>query len=464
MNPPASVPRVRAAHWLMLVVIATGCTQSGNEYQPPPPPKVTVATPLVQTVTQFVEEIGETEAVERAEVRARVRGFLEEIRFQPAQAVEKGDVLYVIEQDEYIAAQSAAQAALTAAEAAIEVADASISNAEVEGTRSNLEYERQKSLFEQDATTRSDYERAVANRDAAVAALNSAQASRSAALADRNKARAQLEQAELDLGYTEVQAPISGHVTRTLIKLGNLVESGSHLATIVSRNPIYANFSISDRQALRLQEARLERTTPSERAEFDLTAIPVFLKRELDTNYPFAGHLNYIDQEGVDQGTGTLALRAIFDNPDRRLLPGLFVSLRVPVGEFENALLIPEKAVGRDQIGTFVLVVNAEDVVQRKEITTGPRYGDMIVIETGLDPSDRVILEGVQRARPGNPVTATEVTLSPVEMPALDAAPKDDSGTADGEDRGSGTGDSASRAAPPESDTDETAARPSDAS
>ncbi|QDU35938.1 Efflux pump periplasmic linker BepF [Maioricimonas rarisocia] len=448
----------------VLVVVVSGCQQSSNEYQPPPPPKVTVATPVVQTVTQFVEENGETEAVERAEVRARVRGFLEEIRFQPAQTVQKGDVLYVIEQDEYIAAQSAARAALTAAEAAIEVADASIKNADVEVTRSNLEYERQKSLFDQDATTKSDFERAVANRDAAVAALNSAQASRSAALADRDKAQAQLEQADLDFGYTEVQAPISGQITRTLIKQGNLVESGSHLATIVARDPIYANFSISDRQALRLQEARLEGTTPSERADFDLTEIPVYLGRELDQGYPFAGNLNYIDQEGVDQETGTLALRAIFDNPDERLLAGLFVRIRVPVGELEDAVLLPEKAVSRDQVGTFVLVVNGEDVVQRREITTGARYGDMIVIATGLEASERVVLEGVQRARPGNPVTATNVTLSPVEMPAMDAPPEASPEAADAEDSASESDDAAAEAAPTERESAETAARPSDAS
>ncbi|MEW4527742.1 efflux RND transporter periplasmic adaptor subunit [Maioricimonas sp. JC845] len=415
----------------MLIVAAAGCQQTDDEYKPPPPPKVTVARPVVQTVTRFIEENGETEAVERAEVRARVRGFLETIEFTPAQTVQEGDVLYRIERAEYEAAVAAADAALGAADAAIAVAEAADRNAAVEVKRSELEFERQKALFEKDATTRSDFERATANRDAALAAKNASEANLTAARADRDKAQAQLDQAKLDLSYTEVVAPISGQITRTLVKKGNLVESGTHLATIVAPDPIYANFSISDRDALQIQSSRLNEDGELRDDEVELTDIPVYLRRESDSEFRFTGNLDYFDQEGVDQATGTLGLRAIFGNAKHLLLPGLFVRVRLPVGKITDAILIPEKAIIRDQTGKYVLIVDGEDNVERSLIQTGPQYGEMVVVEEGVDPSDRVILEGLQRARPGSPVTPTEITLSPVDMPSAETEPASDAASDD---------------------------------
>ena len=396
-------------------VLLVGCGKvPDNKYEPPPPPKVTVAHPLEHPVIDYLEENGETEAVDRAEVRARVRGFLQEANFKPGQRVTQGDELFLIQPEEYEAAVNSASASLSAATAAIDVANSQVGLAEVEVTRAELEYNRFKALLAQEAATQAQFDQADAAYKSAQANLAAATANVKAAEADRDQADANLKQAELDLGYTLVKAPIDGRITKTEIKLGNLVENGDLLATIVDREQIYANFNISDRALLRLQQARMAEAKQEPEQEDRYRGQPAQMRRELDQGYPFTGALDYVDQEGVDQQTGTFGVRAVFENPDDLILPGLFVRVRVPLvepEEAEKALLIPETALQRDQQGSFVLLVDKSDQVERRNVTPGQTLEGMVVIEEGLAVDDRVLLDGGQRARPGTDVVPTLETL-----------------------------------------------------
>jgi len=397
---------------LALLAFSLGCQSSQNEYAAPPPPEVTVTYPLQQTVTQFLEENGTTEAVEQAEVRARVRGFVEEVAFEPGQEVQVGDVLYRIEKEQYEAEKNSAEASLAAAEASIKVAQSLVKTAEAELTRVSRELDRQKELLRKKATSQAEFDSVAAGHIAARANLNSTQASVEAAIAERGKAAANLEQAQLDFDYTVVRAPIAGRITKTAVKKGNLVENGTVLAAIVDVRQVFVNFNISDREILRFRQARQAELAPNEKLKRpDLSTFPVYLRRETDQGFPFAGHLEYVDAEGVDASTGTLAMRAIFENSSEDLFPGLFVRVRLPTKQRE-ALLVPEEAVGRDQRGSFVLAVGQQDKVERKSIVTARKYDGWIVVESGLTTSDRVVIAGIQRARPGTTVKPQEKQLT----------------------------------------------------
>jgi len=352
-------------------------------------PTVKVSRPLQQTVTEYLEETGTTEAVGRVDVRARVTGFLEQVNFEAGAKVNQGDVLYVIEPRPFIAERKAAESARDAQK--------------VELARAEIEYQRELKLRERNASSDTELVAARTERDAAVAAVAAAEAA--------------LDQAKLDEEYTEVKAPIDGRVGKTLVKIGNLVEktAATHLTTIVSYDPIYANFNISERALLKLRERR----RPGD-DQIDKEQIKVLLGRAADPGFPFEGHFDYADLT-VDQSTGTYAIRGIFPNPDLEIVPGLFVRIRVPIGEQEDSLLVPELAMGADQAGRYVLVVNSQDEVERRNVTVGskyrsgdPQFGDMVVVEEGLRADDRVIIVGLQRARPGG-----KVRPEPVELPAV---------------------------------------------
>ncbi len=401
-----------------LLFPATGCQQAKNELAELPPAEVTVTHPIQQPVTQFVEENGTIEAAEEAEVRARVRGFIEELVFKPGQVVKAGDVLYRIEPDQYEAEKNSAEATLAAATAAIQVAQAQVRTAEADLVKLDREYRREGELIKSNATSQASYETAEAALASAKANLSSTQASVEAAKSDERQAAAKLAQAQLDLDYTIVRAPISGRITKTDIKLGNLVENGTVLSTIVDDRRVFVNFNLSDREVLRyrkVSEAKL--SAGEEFKEPELSSIPVYLRRELDQGFPFEGRLDYVDQEGIDSRTGTLALRAVFENPDDSLFPGLFVRVRMP-SEQVPAVLIPELAVGKDQRGSYALTVGQENKVSRASIVTGAKYSGWIVVDSGLSVDDRVIYEGIQRSRPGIVVKPDEknMTISDEEL------------------------------------------------
>jgi len=366
-----------------------GCARQAEMPQREPP-AVKVSRPLEQTVTDYLDETGTTEAVGLVDVRARVTGFLEQVNFEAGAKAQKGDVLYVIEPRPFIAARKAAEATRDAQK--------------VELDRAEIEYQRELKLKERAATSDTDVVTARAERDAALATVAAAEAA--------------LDQANLDEEYTAVKAPISGRVGKTLVKLGNLVEgtAATHLTTIVSYDPIYANFNISERALLKLRKER-----PAGAGRIDKEKVRILLGRATDPAFPFQGHFDYADL-AVDQSTGTYAIRGIFPNPDLEIVPGLFVRIRVPIGEQDGALLVPELAIGADQAGRYVLVVDSQDVVERRNVTVGskyrsdaPKFGDMVVIEDGLRADDRVVVSGVQWARPGG-----KVRPEPVELPSLE--------------------------------------------
>lgn len=394
--------------------IQSGCKPKSG-YQESPPPEVRVVKPIVKTVPIFLEENGETEAVEEAVVEARVKGILGPLIPSPdpgngVTRVKKGDELFKIAPKEFKVAEASAAADLgsakaekKAAMAALGVSDAAISSAEAKRSQREAEKNRLKGLG--NAVARSEFELAEADWKTSEADVKGAIAAKKAdeakvtnAEAKVEKAEADLEQAKLKVEWTKVLAPIDGRITKTLVKEGNIVDDGTPLIEIVKNDPIWANFNINERFLL-----DLERQSNLENNRRDLSLIKVELQRSGDIDFPFKGHLDYFDPR-IDQDTGTLQLRAVFDNPlgESNLLPGLFVRVRVQVGEYEDALLIPEMAIGRDQVGTFVYVVGPDQKADRKNVVLGAKHKEeLIVIESGLDPNDSVIVGNLQRVRQG---------------------------------------------------------------
>ena len=371
-----------AIPWLMVAVVI-GCGKQ-NQYQPPPPPSVTVAKPVRQTVTNYLEETGSTEPVEMVAIRARVSGYLEKINFEAGKDVEAGDVLYVIQQREYKAKVDSAKAETKSMEVALNLAE--------------LEYKRQKNLVADNATAQTKVDQAEASRDGAIAALDAAKAA--------------LDQAQLDFEYTEAKTPISGRVGKTLVKLGNLVgeSEATHLTTVVAYDPIYVNFNISERALLRVTQ----RANGDSSEKPDITTIKAYMRRAVDKGFPFEGHLEYADL-AVDQSTGTFMIRGIFPNPKMEIFPGLFVRIRIPMGTTENAVLVPERSIGADQAGRFVMIVGDDNVVERRNVELGAKYDDKVVVTDGLNGNELVVIDGIQRSRPGAKVSPTETRLSEVE-------------------------------------------------
>lgn len=387
---------------LAVTALLTGCRSSENDYVAPPPPDVTVASPVTEAITPFLEENGVIEAVAEAKVSSRVRGFVQEVRFEPGQEVKKGDVLYLIEQDQYQAEVNSAKAALEAAEADISVADSMVKVAEAEATRAQQDLAREKTLMKRQAGSQATLDAAIAANDATEASLESARANVEAAVAGKGRSAAALARAQLELDYTTVRSPIDGRITQTEIKVGNLVESGTQLATVIDQSEVFVNFSISDRDMLAFMENRREEMKTGTRYEDpDWSEVPIYLRRESDKGFPFAGVLNYVDQEGVDADTGTLGMRSIHENADNQLVPGLFVTVRIPTGDTAEALLVPEYAVLSDQRGRFVLAVDSKRKVQRLQVEVAKAISGWAIITDGLTADAKVVIDGLQRARPG---------------------------------------------------------------
>lgn len=351
--------------------LLAACGQS-NTYQPPPPPKVTVAKPVEQKITRFFEATGSTAAVNSANLVARVQGFLKEIAYTDGQAVKKGDHLFTIEPEPYQLKLSQAQAAESAAQATV--------------TQTQADYERQQELVQRQAASKAAYDTSLANRDNAKAKLLQAQSD--------------TKQAQINLDYTRVVAPFDGIVTARQVSIGELVGSGGQqvLATIVQLDPIYVNFNASERDVLHVRDMLNKR---NQRAA-DLLGTEVDVGLQTDQGYPHKGKLDYI-APALNQGTGTLAARAELANPNRLLLPGFFARVRVPLEE-TPAMLVPAVALGSDQAGRYVLIVNGENVVEQRKVTVGPTIGENVVIENGLKAEDRVVTAGLLRAVPGQKV------------------------------------------------------------
>jgi RND family efflux transporter MFP subunit len=371
----------------MLTLLAA-CGQE-NRFIALPPPKVTVQLPLQQTFTPYLEATGNAASVNTVKLVARVEGYVQEIKYQDGAVVKKGTPLFVIEPQPY-------KVQLEQAQAAEEGAKATLINAEAEFTR-------QQQLQVGNVSSQANLDRALASRDTARASVLQAQA--------------QTQTAEINLGYTTVSAPFDGFVTARKVSVGELV-GGAHtseLATIVQIDPIWVWFLLSERDVQRVRVQMAERGVT--RADVINKVLPVEVGLQTESGYPHKGLLDYASPD-VNQSTGTLQVRGIFENANRALLPGYFVRVRVPL-RAEQALLVPEVAVGGDQAGRYVLVVNADGIVEQRRVEPGQTTGEMRVIESGLKPDDRVVVAGILDAVPGQKVDSQlQVPKSAAAEPA----------------------------------------------
>lgn len=355
----------------LLPLIAIGC---GSPAPPAPQlPQVTVAVPEVRDVTDRAEFTGTTEAIKSVEIVARAQGFLEQIKFQPSSFVKTGQILFVVEQEPFIARRDRARANLESAEAGLRRAESDLARLE-QAVKTN-------------AVSQQEVTRARAERDQAEAALLAS--------------RAELQNAEIELGYTTIESPIDGIVSRHLVDAGNLVGSGGGtvLATVRTIDPIYAYFEVDERTFARMLEKRGGHQATSRRLE-DRVPATLILR---ETGHEVEGHLDSFDN-AVDTGTGTITIRGVFPNPDRRIFPGFFVAVRIETETLADAVVVEERALGTDLGGKYLYVVGDGNLVEQRYVELGPAEGDQVVVLKGIEPGERYVVEGLLRARPGLPV------------------------------------------------------------
>ena len=346
-----------------LLVLHGACSKPPVR-EPAPPPKVTVQAPAVQPVTIYRTFTGRTESYERAEVRARVEGVLTEVAYDERTELAKGAVMFRIDPAPFAAARDAAAAEAAATAASVRLAD----------------------------TTARKLEKAYESRSVSELQALEARAQHEVASAKLDVANKQLAIRDLDLGYTTVTAPIAGRAMETDYVVGSLVGGlgSGPLTTVVDNSKIRVWFSVDDRTVLKLLEQQQDPKASK----------VIELARDGDAGFGFQGSIDYFEPR-VNEATGTLRMRAVFDNADGRLVPGLFVRVRVAARELEAAILVPEPALAADQAGRHLLVVGDGDVVERRAVDLGPLLPEGRVVLSGLAATDRVVVKGLLRARPG---------------------------------------------------------------
>lgn len=379
---------------LTLALGAIGC--SAHVEQPPPPPAtVFVAKPIEKDFVEKLEFTGNLRATETVQLKSRVSGYLHKIHFKDGDDVNKGDLLFTIEQEPFQVALALAKAAHQKAEANLKLAKA--------------EMDRTEPLVQRGAL--SIQERDIKSADVALAT------------ADVNSALASIRQAELNMSYTEVRAPITGRIDRHLVDEGNLVEAQmTTLTTIESFAPIWAYFGVSENDMQLIEQATVEIGDAEQAGK-------VRLGVSEDGPFPFKGNLDFT-QLGVDQTTGTQMRRARFDNEEKKLKPGMFVRVQVPLGKPRPRIMVPERAVSVDQQGEYLLVVNDKKQVERRDVKLGTGTHGLRVVEEGAALTDILVVNGLQRARIGAEVTPEEAKELPgVDKKYLQAA--DEEGTSE---------------------------------
>jgi membrane fusion protein, multidrug efflux system len=363
--------------WLGLIgLFLAGCSQPTADPPPaPPPPAVTVSQPIDKEVLEWDEYTGRLEAVETVDVRARVSGYLEKVNFKDGSKVQKGDLLFVIDPRPYQAELNRAEAELQRVRARLELAKNDLARAE--------RLFRKRAISEEELDTRT---KGLRESEATV-----------------NSAAAAVQIARLNVEFTQVRAPISGRISRELVTVGNLVNGGAGeatvLATIVSIDPIYVYIDADERAVLKYRRLAREGTRVSARE----VQIPIELALADEEGFPHKGVIDYVEPR-LDSNTGTVRGRGVFANPDDQLGPGFFARVRVPGSGQYQALLITDHAIATDQSQKFVLVVNDQNVAEYRAVKLGPRIGGLRVITEGLKPGDWVVVNGLQRVRPGMPV------------------------------------------------------------
>lgn len=322
---------------------------------------VEVAEVVTRKITDWTHFSGRLEAVDRVEIRPQVTGVLTAVHFKDGALVRKGDVLFTIDQRPYAAAVSAAEA-------------------RADYTASDLA--RAERLLTENAISKRDLEEK----------KNAAQV-----------AQAELRIAKLNLEYSQIKAPIAGRMSRAEITVGNLVtaNSGAPLTTIVSSNRIYAAFDVDEQAFLKyVNPARTDKGT----------TLPVYLGLANESGYSYEGEINSVDNR-LDPVAGTIRVRAVFDNKDATLVPGLYARIRLGGGTEREAVLIAEKALGTDQAKRFVLVVDKDNKTAYRAVKTGAAQDGLVIVESGLEPGERIVVNGLQRVRPGDPVAPQIVSM-----------------------------------------------------
>ena len=384
--------RIRSLGAALLTATVLGACGGGSQ-EGPPPPEVTVTKPERRDVQRYAEFTGNTRAIEYAEIRARVSGTLDEMRFVPASFVEENDVLFIIEPEPYQASFDEARAAVAATHAEL--------------ARAESDLERIQQAIQTNAVSQQDLDRAQATRDQADAAVLGAEA--------------RLVQASIDLGYTQVRTPVPGQVSRNYVDIGNLVGAGEAtlLTTVTRIDPIFVYFDVPEQAVLRLIAGQRDTTLTEEQ----LARIgDVLVATAEDVGFPHLGEIDFIDNT-VNPATGTIEIRAVVANPENVLFPGLFVRIRVLGAIQPDAILVHERAIGTDLGGKYVLLVGDDNVVEQRNVVLGPIQDDgTVVIEEGLDGSESYIVNGMLRARPGFPVTPqTEAEVAAAEAGQAEA-------------------------------------------
>jgi multidrug efflux system membrane fusion protein len=373
----------------LLLTLLAGCGKTANTAAPAggAAPAVSAAVALEKPVDEAQEFSGRLEAIERVEIRPRVSGFITAVNFKPGAEVKKGDVLFVIDPRPFQAEADRADAAARSARAKADLAKIELNRAErLLGDKAIAQRE-----YDASASTQKELE------------------------ANARAAQAQYEAARLNLAYTRVVSPIDGRASKAEITLGNLVDASSVLTSVVSLNRIYASFDGDEETYLRVQS----RAKGQGERQPAASTVPVRVGLVNEEGFPHEGTLEFVDNQ-LDTRTGSVRMRATFENADRVMAPGLFARVRIGGGAQQNALLISDRAVGTDQSRKFVFVVSPDNTAEYREVKLGPIVDGLRVVRSGLKPGEKVVVDGLQRVRPGAPVTAQVVPMVGPAMPAKD--------------------------------------------
>lgn len=367
----------------LAALLALAACEQNNTFVAPPPPKVDVALPVQRTITRYLEATGNTAPIKSVDLVARVQGFLQSIEYQDGSLVKQGTTLFTIEPETYRLKLEQAQAAEAGAQASVRQTEA--------------DFKRQSDLVQKQAVSQ--------------ATLDNSTSARENAQANLQQAQANTKLAQVNYSYTKVTAPFDGIVSAHLVTVGEVVgvASPTQLATIVALDPIYVNFNVSEQDVLRIRAEAARRGMTGA----DIKQFPVEIGLQTETDYPHQGRLDYVAPT-LNQATGTLAVRGVLTNDKRALLPGYFVRVRVPIDQQQDALLVPDTALGSDQGGRYVLALNGDSTIEQRKVQTGPLEAGLRVIESGLKPDERVVTAGLLRVIPGQKV---DPQLHKIESP-----------------------------------------------
>jgi RND family efflux transporter MFP subunit len=372
-----------------------GCGHEPTTAKPPESLAVAVARPISKDVQSYEEFTGRTEATESVEVRSRVSGYLAKILFEPGRPVTTGTALFEIDRETF--------------EAELDRAKADIAKAAAQLQRADADLERAKTLLPKSAISQQDFDKFVADRAVAAAELQSANAA--------------AKQANVNLKHTYINAPIDGVVGRPLVTQGNLVNANATiLTTIVSKGDMHVYFDVDELTVLKYK--KLAPDEPKKPQKAPPSKIPVLMALADEEGFPHRGHIDFIDNQ-LNRNTGTIQVRAVFDDPQNELVSGAFVRVRIPIGEPKPGLLVSERAVMSDQGQKYVWVVGKDGKIAYQMVTLGGWQDSLRIVDTGLTAKDLVVVTGIQQVREGQEVKTQEVTMpaSGVDPVAITSTP-----------------------------------------